>query len=158
MRERFAGGLEDQAANTSIEALNRNLALLIDLSLIVKQAHWTMRGSGFIGVHELLDTSVANLRDLSDKLAERTVVIGGTPVGISQKVASATELAEYPTDLSAVKEHVHELTSRYKVVGAALRSAIEEVEEDEGTADLFTEASRVIDKDTWFIGSNADRN
>ncbi len=158
MRERFAEGLDDAAAKVSIDALNRNLGLLIDLSLIVKQAHWTLRGTNFIGVHELLDKAVGNLRDLSDKMAERAVVIGGTPVGISQRVAKETELAEYPVDLAAVKEHVHELTARYKVVAASIRAAIAEVEDDEGTADLFTEASRVIDKDTWFIGSNAERN
>lgn len=160
MHERFASGLDDAAAKTSIEALNTNLALVIDLSLMVKQAHWTMRGSGFIGVHELLDDTVNNLRDILDKLAERTVILGGTPVGTSQHVAKASALPEYPVDTVDVKDHVRELTERYKIVAASLREAIDTTDEggDQDTSDLFTEASRTVDKDAWFIGSNAGGN
>ncbi|QUS35645.1 DNA starvation/stationary phase protection protein Dps [Falsirhodobacter algicola] len=160
MRERFASGLSDDSAKVSIETLNKNLSLVIDLSLTVKQAHWTMRGNGFIGVHELLDDAVANLRDILDKIAERTVVLGGTPVGISQVVAEETALPRYPTDTVSVKDHVRELTERYKLVAASLREAIDTTDDggDQDTSDLFTEASRIVDKDAWFIGSNADGN
>lgn len=160
MRERFASGLDDKAAKISIEALNKNLSLVIDLSLIVKQAHWNMRGNGFIGVHELLDTAVANLRETLDSMAERCVVLGGTPDGTSQSVARETALAPYPTDIIAVKDHVRELTDRYKQVAASLREAIDVTDEggDQDTSDLFTEASRTIDKDAWFIGSNTEGN
>lgn len=160
MRERFAAGLDDDAAKTSIKTLNSSLATIIDLSLIVKQAHWTLRGRNFIGVHELLDAANANLRNILDMMAERAVILGGTPDGTAQKVAKATILKGYPTDLVETKDHIRELTTRYKEVAAMLREAIDTVSEagDEGTADLFTEASRTIDKDAWFIGSNSEGN
>lgn len=158
MRERFASGLTDATAKNSIKALNENLSLVIDLSLIVKQAHWTLRGSGFIGVHELLDTAAGNLRKILDSIAERAVILGGTPNGTSQHVAKNTALPEYPADLVAVKDHVRELTERYKIVAASIREAIGATEEDDDTSDLLTEASRIIDKDAWFIGSNAEGN
>ncbi|MEI4470761.1 DNA starvation/stationary phase protection protein Dps [Frigidibacter sp. MR17.24] len=159
MRERFASGVSDNAAKTSIKALNENLILVTDLSLTVKQAHWTLRGTNFIGVHELLDGAVANLRDVLDKFAERSVILGGTPDGTSQAIAKETKLPAYPTDLVAVKDHVKELTSRYKTLGESLRAAIDTTEEagDADTADLFTEASRIVDKDAWFIGSNVEK-
>lgn len=158
MRERFASGLTDKVANTSIEVLNKNLSLVIDLSLIVKQAHWTLRGAGFIGVHELLDTAAGNLRGILDTMAERVVILGGTPDGTSQNVAKTTTLPEYPADLMTVKDHVRELTERYKIVAASVRDAIDATEEDADTSDLLTAASRTIDKDAWFIGSNAEGN
>lgn len=158
MRERFASGLTDATAKNSIKVLNDNLSLVIDLSLIVKQAHWTLRGNGFIGVHELLDSAVVNLRNVLDMMAERAVILGGTPVGTSQHVAKETTLPEYPVDLIDVKDHVREVTSRYKIVAAAIREGIGATEEDDDTSDLLTEASRIIDKDAWFIGSNAGGN
>ena len=160
MRERFASGVSDNAAKAAIEALNRNLILVTDLSLSVKQAHWTLRGSNFIGVHELLDTAVSHLRDILDMIAERCVILGGTPDGTSQTIAKATSLPAYPTDIISVQDHVTELTSRYKTVAESLRKAIDVTEEagDADTADLFTEASRVVDKDAWFIGSNIDKS
>ncbi|WP_045389251.1 DNA starvation/stationary phase protection protein Dps [Falsirhodobacter sp. alg1] len=160
MRERFASGLNDKAAKTSIEALNDNLSLVIDLSMSVKQAHWNMRGNNFIGVHELLDKANANLREILDTIAERAVILGGTPVGTSHYVAENTKLPAYPTDIELVKDHVKELTERYKMVAASLREAIDVTEDagDADTADLFTEASRIVDKDAWFIGSNSEGN
>ncbi|MEI4486743.1 DNA starvation/stationary phase protection protein Dps [Frigidibacter sp. MR17.14] len=156
MRERFASGVSDNAAKTSIKALNENLILVTDLSLIVKQAHWTLRGTNFIGVHELLDGAVAHLRDILDEIAERSVILGGTPDGTSQSIVKETKLKAYPTDLVEVADHVRELSARYKVVSQSLRKAIETTEEagDADTADLFTGASRTVDKDAWFIGSN----
>ncbi|OCX67282.1 DNA starvation/stationary phase protection protein Dps [Thioclava sp. SK-1] len=158
--ERFASGLSDEAANASVEVLNKNLPLVIDLELSVKQAHWTLRGTNYIGVHELLDTTAGNLREVLDTIAERTVILGGVPNGVSQHVASATSLPEYPVKIASVQEHVRELTDRYKIVAASLREAITVAGDagDEDTADLFTEASRIIDKDTWFIGSNLETN
>ncbi|WP_128255325.1 DNA starvation/stationary phase protection protein Dps [Falsirhodobacter deserti] len=160
MHERYASGLSDEAAKTSIETLDKNLSLVIDLSLIVKQAHWNMKGSNFIGVHKLLDDAVDNLRDILDKMAERAVILGGSPDGRSQNVAAATTLPEYPAGFMLVKDHVRELVERYKIVAASLREAIDIVDEggDQDTADLFTEASRIVDKDAWFIGSNAEGN
>ena len=42
-------------------------------------------------------------------------------------------------------------------VGGEVRKAMEEAGDagDEATADLFTEVSRTLDKDAWFIGANA---
>ncbi|MCJ8139266.1 DNA starvation/stationary phase protection protein Dps [Falsirhodobacter halotolerans] len=134
--------------------------MVIDLQLSVKQAHWNLRGNNFIGVHELLDSAYTNLSDILDTIAERCVILGGTPIGTSQHVAKETPLAPYPTDIIAVKDHVKELTERYKQVAASLREAIDTTSEagDEDTSDLFTGASRTVDKDAWFIGSNSEGN
>lgn len=157
MRERFASGIDDSTAKNMTDLLNANLANVIDLTLDGKQCHWNLQGVGFIGVHQLLDETAERLRDVSDMIAERIVILGGEPNGLASRVAKDSVLDDYPTDITEVHEHVVELTSRYKTVAAKLREAIEAAGDagDEDTADLFTEASRVIDKDAWFIGANA---
>ena len=156
MRERYASCLDDNTAKKMVDLLNANLANLIDLTLDGKQCHWNLQGSGFIGVHQLLDETTERLREVSDTIAERIVILGGEPNGLASRVAKDSVLNDYPTDITEVDQHVRELTSRYKTVAETLREAIETAGDagDEDTADLFTEASRIIDKDAWFIGAN----
>lgn len=159
MRERYASGINDETANKMVELLNANLASLIDLSMDTKQCHWNLQGTGFIGVHELLDDTYDRLTEAFDTVAERIVILGGRANGISKRVVEDSILDTYPTDITEVDQHVRELTDRYKKIAATLREAIDTAGDagDEDTADLLTEVSRVIDKDAWFIGANAPK-
>lgn len=141
-----------------IELLNARLVGAVDLVLAVKQAHWNIKGRNFIGFHLLLDKVADRLRDISDMLAERAVVLGGIAKGTLQNVAERSELDAYPDDIVKIDDHVRELTSRLMAYGAELRVSIDTANDvgDEGTADLLTEASRIVDKDAWLVGANAD--
>jgi len=159
MRERYASGISDDTAKKMIELLNANLANVIDLTLDGKQCHWNLQGKGFIGVHQLLDDTAGRIREVSDTIAERIVILGGQPNGLASRVAKDSILDDYPTDITEVDQHVREITDRYKKVAETLRKAIDTAGDagDEDTADLLTEASRIIDKDAWFIGANAPK-
>ncbi len=154
---RFVGGLADNTRAAMAELLNERLADAIALTLAVKQAHWNLKGPGFIGVHELLDEVAVRLRGSADTMAERCQVIGGQARGTVEVAAEAARMDPYPTDIVAVEDHVRALTARFADVGGRVRAAIDAAGEagDEDTADLFTEVSRQIDKDGWFIGANA---
>ena len=154
MRERYASGISDETAKKMIDLLNANLANVIDLTLDGKQCHWNLQGTGFIGVHQLLDETSERILEVSDTIAERIVILGGQPNVVKESI-----LDDYPTDITEVDQHVRELTSRYKKVAETLREAIATAGDagDEDTADLFTEASRIVDKDAWFIGANAPK-
>jgi len=90
-------------------------------------------------------------------MAERVALMGGFAKGTSQVVAKETSLPAYPVELTALDEHVAELVSRFKSYGELVRKGMDAADEagDEDTADLLTEVSRMVEKDTWFIGSNA---
>lgn len=159
MDTRFVSGIEDNTRKSLIELLNARLADMIDLSHAVKQAHWNLKGAGFIGVHELLDGVYDRVNESADMMAERAVIIGGVAKGTSQDVVSNTKMKAYPNDITDIEDHVKALTERFADVGQRIRQAIEEASEagDADTEDLFTEVSRQIDKDAWFIGANTKK-
>jgi starvation-inducible DNA-binding protein len=120
--------LPSNTKTTMIALLNENLAATIDLALITKQAHWNLKGPQFIAVHEMLDGFRTELDDHVDTIAERAVQLGGTAYGTSQIVVKDTKLKPYPTDIYAVHDHL-----------------------GDNTADIFTAASRSLDKALWFL-------
>lgn len=157
MPESFVTGLDQQTQEQMCELLNARLADGIDLRLAVKQAHWNLRGSGYIGVHELLDEVSSRLGEATDTMAERVAIMGGFARGTTQVVAERSKLEPYPVEMTDIQAHIAALVARFKGYGEALREGIDAAGEagDEDTADLLTEVSRQIDKDAWFIGANA---
>lgn len=157
MPEAFTAGLDDQSRHKMIDLLNARLADLVSLTLAVKQAHWNLKGPGYIGVHELLDDVADRLRDSADMMAERTVVLGGYARGTVEEAASQTTLTAYPLEMEKIEDHIAALKERFLAVGKLVREAVEHASDagDPGCEDLFTEVSRQLDKDAWFIGSNA---
>ena len=141
------------ARTVAISLLNARLADGLDLSLITKQAHWNLKGPQFIGVHEMLDGFRSEQDDWNDKTAERITALGGTASGTSQVIAKSSQLEPYPTDIYRIADHLAALIDRYAVVANSVRSSIDEADEagDPDTADLFTEVSRGLDKQLWFL-------
>src|SRR3712207_3303912 len=81
MPENFAEGLDPQSRHRVVNLLNGTLADAIALTLAVKEAHWNLKGPGFIGVHELLDEVADRLQENVDDMAERAVALGGLAKG-----------------------------------------------------------------------------
>ncbi|MFH5773474.1 DNA starvation/stationary phase protection protein Dps [Paracoccus sp. NGMCC 1.201697] len=151
-------GLTDNARKTAIAELNARLADAIALSAAIKQAHWNVKGRNFIAVHELFDTVFSNLQVHVDEMAERVQQLDGVAVGTVEKVAKASSLKEYPTDLTKAEDHIKAVCERMRDYGAKVRAAIDTTDEagDADTADLFTGASRTADKDLWFMESHLE--
>lgn len=156
MPEVFVAGLDGQTRQKAIDILQGTLTDTIALTLAVKQAHWNLKGPGFIGVHELLDDVADRLREGADLMAERIVILGGIAKGTVEIAAEESKMSPYPTEIIHIQDHIDALKERMLAVGERVRKGMDAAGEagDEDTADLLTEVSRAIDKDAWFVGAN----
>ena len=76
--------LPELVREQSIQLLNKHLAAAIDLHGQAKQAHWNVRGPGFIAIHAVFDKAAEVAERHSGLLAERTGALGGTAQGTAQ--------------------------------------------------------------------------
>ena len=133
--------------------LQERLAEAIDFEAQAKQAHWNVKGPDFIALHKLFDEVYEHAGEHVDLIAERIVQLGGVAEGTVRAVAKRSKLPDYPLTISSGKEHVEALSRAIAWFGESIRKAIDQADEvnDKGTADLFTEVSRALDKDLWFV-------
>ena len=136
-----------------ISLLNQNLADSLDLQLQAKQAHWNVKGSSFIALHELFDKVAEAAEEAADLLAERATALAGVAEGTVQVLAKRSRLTPYPLDISRGRDHVGKLADAIAAVGKSARAGIDEASKlsDQSTADVFTEISRELDKLLWFV-------
>ncbi len=136
-----------------VEVLSITLATTLDLQTQTKQAHWNVKGSNFLQLHELFDKLATELEDYVDLIAERITALGASPQGTARVAASTSLLSEYPLDISKGFDHLSALADRYASYGSHLRGSIDHTSDlgDADTADLYTEISRTIDKRLWFL-------
>jgi starvation-inducible DNA-binding protein len=148
--------LREATRQQSIELLNKHLAAAVDLHGQVKQAHWNVRGPAFIAVHELFDQVSEVVEEASDQLAERAGSLGGTAHGTVQTAAEQSFLVPYPHDIADEKQHLFAVASSLAAFGQSTRDSIEHAINfgDPVTADLFTEITRGIDAQLWFVESH----
>ena len=135
------------------DILQDRLADSIDLTIQAKQAHWNVKGPNFIALHELFDKIAEESETYPDLIAERIVQFGGIAEGTIQVAANRTSLSNYPLIATTAQEHVEALSHALATYGELVRAAIKQAAEldDPATADIFTEISRGVDKNLWFI-------
>ncbi|MCC7428443.1 MAG: DNA starvation/stationary phase protection protein Dps [Alphaproteobacteria bacterium] len=150
---RTRNDLPAQAKGKSIGLLNARLADALALKLATKQAHWNVKGPGFIGLHELFDQLAAGLDAPADEMAERIVALGGTALGTATVVARDASLAPYPLEIYSGREHVEALAMAFAALANSVRKNIDDTMAvgDAATADLFTGLSAALDKSLWFL-------
>jgi starvation-inducible DNA-binding protein len=148
--------LSENVRGQSVDLLNKHLAAAIDLHAQVKQAHWNVRGPGFIAIHELFDKVASTVEEYSDIIAERAGALGGAAQGTVQVAAENSFLISYPLRIADCNEHVFAVSSALAAFGQSAREAIGLTTNfgDADTADLFTELSRGIDRQLWFVESH----
>jgi len=136
--------------------LNTILAHLQHLHLVTKQAHWNIRGDGFIGVHRLLDKIDAELLEQIDESAERVEALGVAADATLEAIQKKSAIKNYPVGVRCIHTHLESLSAAYALVSEAGRKVIETADKhnDPGTADHVTGMTEQLDKWMWLIESN----
>ncbi len=145
--------IADDTREQLVQLLNGRLADTFDLYSQLKQAHWNVKGSDFIQLHELYDQVAEGVLEFADTIAERATALGGLALGTARMAAAGSTLDEYPLDAVEGLQTVRVIADRLAAYGASVRKAIDEALElnDQDTGDVFIEVSRAIDKHLWFV-------
>ncbi|MBI3801326.1 MAG: DNA starvation/stationary phase protection protein Dps [Deltaproteobacteria bacterium] len=136
-----------------VQLLNQTLVCTVDLRSQVRQACWNVKGNDFALLHPLFATLVTELAGYTDMVAERIVVLGGVVRGTARTAALQSRLPEYPDALVDGTDHVRALAERFAQYATALRDDITLATdvEDAGSAALYTDLSRRVDKQIWIL-------
>lgn len=155
-RIKLSASRQDIPAETReriVGLLNQQLADTLDLFTQVKQAHWNVGGPNFIALHELFDDLAEEVEDFTDTIAERATALAGVALGTARMAAASSRLPEFPAEAIEGRACVEALATRFSALAKTTRAAIDTASElrDADTADVFTEVSRALDKNLWFL-------
>ena len=150
--------LPEAARAKIVAALNACVVDGVDLYTQTKVAHWNVRGSLFVQVHELLDKVAGHLSEHVDDIAERAVTLGGRASGTARQVAHGSRVEEIPHEVRRDLELTRLIAERTEAFLRGLRAArqIAEEQSDPDTEDLLTGVIRGLEKDVWFLRSTLD--
>ncbi len=153
LQQKSSINLSESVREQLASVLNQRVGLFTDLYLQTKLAHWNVRGPHFIAYHELFDAIAAHLLTAQDTMAERSAALGGVAGMTVQDIASQTALPAWPIRTREDSQVIRMLGERLAVAANLIREDIDTAEElgDQDTADLFTEVSRQLDQDLWFV-------
>lgn len=142
-----------------ISMLNQALASTVDLRSQVKQACWNVKGKDFIPLHTLFTTIATALDVYADLVAERIAILGGVVMGTARTAAMLSQLQEYPSTLVEGNDHVEALVERFAYYATAMRGGIAQATdvEDAGSAAVYTDISRGVDKQLWVLEAHLQR-
>jgi starvation-inducible DNA-binding protein len=139
-----------------IQLLNQALACTVDLRSHVKQASWNVRGNDFVPLQALFAALASQLDAYADLVAERIAALGGMAMGTARTAAAQSRLAEYPDAIVDGHTHVLALAERFADYARAMRGGIARAAdvEDTGSAAVYTEISRGVDKRLWSLDAH----
>lgn len=148
--------LPDETRIQVIQVLNQALADAADLQSQAKFAHWNTKGYDFYQLHLLFDEIAEVLSEHTDMLAERITALGSQAMGTNRISANTSQIPEPPHNAVDETEYLQWLTDHVARHANHLRADIKRAAElgDEDTADLFTELSREVDKQVYFLESH----
>ncbi|MBN9613428.1 MAG: DNA starvation/stationary phase protection protein [Actinobacteria bacterium] len=128
---------------------------LVALAVNGKQAHWHVRGTNFVGVHEFLDTVVADAQAGADSVAERIVALGLPVDARIGTVAERTALPRLSPGFQQSAVTVREIVLQLDAALATIYQAIDGLDSiDPVSQDVAIAVAQQLDKDRWFLFSH----
>ena len=150
-------GLSQEKAGKVVKILQERLNSYNDPHLTLKHVHWNVVGPSFIGVHEMIDPQVDQVRLDADEVAERIAALGASPKGTVGAILTTRDWPDYPLGRDTVPAHLTALDKEYDRVIAENRQAMADVEElDLVTQDLLIGQTGQLEKFQWFLRAHLE--
>ncbi|SBS70764.1 Dps family protein [uncultured Microbacterium sp.] len=120
-----------------------------------KQAHWNVRGTNFIAIHELLDTVVAHAQAFADEAAERIVALGLPIDARVSTVAAKTKPTAVPAGFTQWQQIIAAVVGDMDAVITDVQAAIDGLDEIDLTSqDIVIGIKAGLEKDRWFLSAH----
>lgn len=145
-------GLEEDIRLPVVDILNRSLADESILSQKTRSALWNSSGSRFFELHIFFETQYKQLDEISDKMAERTRMLGGMALSSFAQFLAYSQLEEESTNVPDILHLLADHESIIRFLRGDIRQVSEEYE-DEGTVDLLVGVMSLHEKMAWMLRS-----
>jgi starvation-inducible DNA-binding protein len=144
-------GLGTTERDALVAGLNQSVAILTDLAIGYKQAHWNLVGRDFVQLHELTDRLAAEAHTHTDTVAERALALGGTVDGTLQAAVETSPLPVFPRQERDATRLIEELLRRLDTAVEAMRRSLDASASEPNTQDVYVEILRALEKDRWML-------
>jgi len=145
-------GLEEEIRLPVVEILNRSLANESILSQKTRSALWNSSGSRFFELHIFFETQYKQLDEISDKIAERTRMLGGVALSSFKQFLAHSQLEEESANVPDILHLLADHESIIRFLRGDIRQVSEEYE-DEGTVELLIGVMSLHEKMAWMLRS-----
>ncbi|KRN88486.1 Dps family protein [Ligilactobacillus ceti] len=136
--------------------LNQLVADLSQMSMVIHQTHWYMRGANFLKLHPLMDDFMDEINDELDVISERLITLGGSPFSTLGEMIENTGISDEKGDYSkSNQDHFRTLLANYRYLDEVFAKGIEvsDEEKDYCTQDIFIGFKTDIEKKIWMISA-----
>jgi starvation-inducible DNA-binding protein len=135
-----------------VKALNRQQANTLIAYLNYKKYHWMTFGPLFRDIHLLFDEHGLEVFAMLDELAERSLMLDGTPIGDPGDYLT-TATVKPSTGTLSVRQMLEEAVATHELIIAEMHADADAATNagDIGTADLYTRLVQVHQKQRWFL-------
>jgi starvation-inducible DNA-binding protein len=147
-------GLNNDYTKKMVESLNIYLSDVQVIYMNLRGYHWNITGKQFFVLHEKFEELYNNINEMADEIAERILMLGGSPVHAYSKYLKLAKIKEKENVYSAedtigevLNELKHLLSEERKIVSIASANG------DEGTVDLITGYISDQEKKIWMLSS-----
>jgi starvation-inducible DNA-binding protein len=145
-------GIDSDIRQLIIEILNKTLANESVLTIKTRAAHWNIKGPGFFEFHILFDSQYDQLNKISDEIAERVRILGGTAIGSLQEFLKYARIEETPGEISNILILLADQEAIIRYLREDAKKVSEEYE-DEGSFELLVGIMRLHEKMAWILRS-----
>ena len=120
-----------------------------------KQAHWNVRGTSFIAIHELLDTVVEHAQSYADLAAERIVALGLPVDARLSTIAEKSKPSSVPAGFTQWDAMIRYVVAEIDAVIVDVQAAIDGLDEVDLTSqDVVIGIRAGLEKDRWFLSAH----
>ncbi len=137
-----------------LEVLNQVVADLTQGTIVIHQAHWYMRGHGFMKLHPLMDDYMDQLNEVLDEVSERLITLGGSPYSTLEEYVEHTKFESKKADWSLkMEDHLSRVVELFRYLCDLYQEAMDVTDEagDDVTNDIFVGAKAYLEKAIWML-------